>query len=323
MGYINRPVAPLYTCRSFGDKFSATTEFLSANWRPLLRYITMFILPICLIQTFSIDKYMGISLSMADGAAGSGYADMVLYYLLLLIFGTIGAYLMFLTIYSFIRIHHHMTGSDAETYAQDDEAKHKVSWAQLRPLFKAQVIPLLNATAAGFIYAIAVAVVSIVIVVVLSLAASADVALVVGALLFVALMLCSIAIFSMLIPIFEFENPGIIAGLKQAARYGMQTFGGIMGMAIVFGIIVSVIGGLLSLPYFIFFIMKELFLLGDYDQLAFTDTLWYSFVQYVFGVIYLLVHYLLSSVMIVAMIYQYGHAKEKLDGASDEELTSF
>lgn len=328
MGYINRPVTSIYARRTFSDKFTATTDFLSANWRSLLRYIAMFMVPICLIQTFCMDHYMTLSVSAKVGVSASDTISLMLYYLLLLLFSTLGGFLMFSIVYAILRIHHHMTGDvppahlQDDAYLQDKAPRRSISFEQLRPLLKAQARPLLKAIATGFIYLIVLAI-GFTVLVALSSMAGTGVAVTVACLLLVAALLCTIAIFSMIIPVFEFENPDIITGFRRAARYGLHTLGGILAQAIVFCIIVSVIGGLLAVPYFICFFMKTMFTLGEEEQFAFTSAPWFLFVQYILGVIYLLANYLLSSTLIVAMAYQYGHAKEKLDGASDEELTSF
>lgn len=328
MGYINRPVTSIYARRTFSDKFTATTDFLSANWRSLLRYIAMFMVPICLIQTFCMDHYMTLSVGASTMATASDTVSLILYYLLLMLFSTLGGCLMFTIVYAILRIHHHMTDDvhpadlQDDAYLQDKDPRRIISWERLRPLLKAQVKPLLKAIATSFIFLIVLAI-GFAILIALSSMAGTGVAVTVACLLFVAMLLCTIAILSMMIPVFEFENPDIITGFRQAARYGLHTLGGILALAIVFGIIVSVIGGLLAVPYFICFIMKTMTTLGEAEQFAFASTPWFLFVQYILGVIYLLANYLLSSTLIVAMAYQYGHAKEKLDGASDEELTSF
>lgn len=45
-----KPKIALYVKRPFGDKLNATMDFIKENWKPMLKFCTYLILPLCLIQ---------------------------------------------------------------------------------------------------------------------------------------------------------------------------------------------------------------------------------------------------------------------------------
>ena len=63
----------MYVKRSFGDKMNAAFDFIKENWKPLFKYATYLILPLCLIQALSLNGLMngsmGITMGVKAGAA--------------------------------------------------------------------------------------------------------------------------------------------------------------------------------------------------------------------------------------------------------------
>lgn len=56
---LQKPKIAMYAKRSFGDKLNATFDFIKENWKPLLKFTTYLILPLCLIQALSLNYLMG------------------------------------------------------------------------------------------------------------------------------------------------------------------------------------------------------------------------------------------------------------------------
>lgn len=54
-----KPKIALYVKRPFGDKLNATMDFIKENWKPMLKFCTYLILPLCLIQAISMNGIMG------------------------------------------------------------------------------------------------------------------------------------------------------------------------------------------------------------------------------------------------------------------------
>ena len=57
MEYPN-PKIRFYRERTFGEKLNITFDYLRENWRPLLRFSLYLILPLCLIQSFFLNRFM-------------------------------------------------------------------------------------------------------------------------------------------------------------------------------------------------------------------------------------------------------------------------
>ena len=58
METMREPGIELYKRRDFGEKFTVTFRFIRENWKPLLKYLTAFLLPIAILQGFSMSAYM-------------------------------------------------------------------------------------------------------------------------------------------------------------------------------------------------------------------------------------------------------------------------
>ena len=59
---------------------------------------------------------------------------------------------------------------------------------------------------------------------------------------------------------------------------------------------------------------KALFAVQNSGEYTFTNSVWYSFLQYLSAIVYVYASYIGYAVMLVALAYQYGHAREKIDG---------
>lgn len=60
-----KPKIALYVKRPFGDKLNATMDFIKENWKPMLKFCTYLILPLCLIQAISMNGIMGGAMGIA------------------------------------------------------------------------------------------------------------------------------------------------------------------------------------------------------------------------------------------------------------------
>ena len=60
-----KPKIALYVQRSFGEKLTATFDFIKENWKPLMKFTTYLMLPLCLLQGLSLNGLMsGITVCM-------------------------------------------------------------------------------------------------------------------------------------------------------------------------------------------------------------------------------------------------------------------
>ena len=51
-----KPKIALYVQRSFGEKLTATFDFIKENWKPLMKFTTYLMLPLCLLQGLSLKR---------------------------------------------------------------------------------------------------------------------------------------------------------------------------------------------------------------------------------------------------------------------------
>lgn len=127
-----KPKIALYVKRPFGDKLNATMDFIKENWKPMLKFCTYLILPLCLIQAISMNGIMGGAMGIAaakeagtNSLAAIGMQFWVNYGLMFLCY-LVGSILLTSIIYGLMQV-----------YNQREERLAGVTFADLKPfLFK-------------------------------------------------------------------------------------------------------------------------------------------------------------------------------------------
>ena len=66
-----KPKIALYVQRSFGEKLTATFDFIKENWKPLMKFTTYLMLPLCLLQGLSLNGLMSGTMALGDMTGGS------------------------------------------------------------------------------------------------------------------------------------------------------------------------------------------------------------------------------------------------------------
>ena len=70
---VEKPKVDLYRVRTFGQKFSATFDFIKENYKLLLKACFYLILPVCLFQAFALERLMTAVVSdNMSSVAGDG-----------------------------------------------------------------------------------------------------------------------------------------------------------------------------------------------------------------------------------------------------------
>ena len=124
-----KPKIAMYVKRNFGEKLSASFDFIKENWKLMLKFTTYLLLPICLIQALSLNGMMGYMTVLADLSGGSVSSDASLmmsffsYYSLYMFVFLIGTIALTSLIYALIR-----------TYNERDERLQGVTLGMLRPM---------------------------------------------------------------------------------------------------------------------------------------------------------------------------------------------
>lgn len=294
----------MYAKRSFGDKLTATFDFIKENWKPLLKFTTYLILPLCLVQALSLNYIMGGVFDMTkltnatttfDGFAAMGAMFFVQYaaYMLLYMIGTI---LLTSLIYALIR-----------TYNEREERLEGITLGVLKPLLFRNVKRLLLMT-------IACIALVLVVLIVVGVMAGASLFTLILTIPFLIAFSVPLALFA---PIYLFENITLIDAFKKTFRLGFATWGGIFVISFVMSIISSVLQGVTMMPWYIATMVKVFFAMSDTGSAA-TVSVGYSFILYLLGIIQVFGIYLSMIFTHIGLAYQYGHASEVVDSITVE-----
>jgi len=108
----------------------------------------------------------------------------------------------------------------------------------------------------------------------------------------------------------------LMEAFRKTFRLGFATWGGVFLILIVMGLIASVLQGIVSIPWYIIYIVKMVFTMSDGGEAGASVGL--NFAQYLFSVLMLYGSYLSAMFTVVGLVYQYGHASEVVDSITVE-----
>lgn len=295
----------MYAKRSFGDKMNASFDFIKENWKPLFKFTTYLILPLCLIQALSLNDVMGRSMAIAMTNTNTSDLNLLaqygqtfwMSYGFSILCSIIGSIILSSMIYALIR-----------TYNEREERLEGITLSALKPLLLKNMGKLLKLT----LFAILLVIIAIFVLILF--AALTPFTLILTIPLFIACMV-PMALF---LPIYLFENIGIWAAFKKTFRLGFATWGGVFAISIIMGFIGGILQGIAMLPWYVATIVKYFFTMSDGGS-AVTVSPVYNFFLYLLGILQTFGTYIGSIFMIVGLAYQYGHASEVVDSVSVEE----
>ena len=121
---------------------------------------------------------------------------------------------------------------------------------------------------------------------------------------------------ALMAPIYLFEDISLGEAFAKTFRLGFATWGGVFLILIVMGIIASVLQGIVSIPWYVIYIVKMIFTMSDGG--ATSSSVGLNFAQYLFSILMLYGSYLSAIFGIVGLVYQYGHASEVVDSITVE-----
>lgn len=310
----------LYAVRDFGQRLTVVMDFLRQNWKPLLLYLTYFLLPLSLVQALSLNSFMGDYMDLVGGMAQNaddlsafGIVSFVLN--LLAFFGLyiVGAVLMYAVVYGLMRL-----------YERGNGRLTVVTWTDLKHDFffsmKRSIIMMLT----GVVLAI---VLMVVLIVIGTLAVLVTPALII----LVYIVLFAVLIFlgpplSLITPVYVFEEDlSIVEAIQKGFRLGFGTWLGTVGVMFVLAFIINIVSQFTALPWTIMFMVKTFFGLGlDGIDGSWTENVFYTFGYYLTAVLQCFGGYVTSSALVIGAAYLYGHAAEKLDNVTvDQNIRNF
>ena len=272
----------LYEKRSVGDKLSVTFDLIKFGWRPLLKYMTYLMLPLCILQaiftnslTDAMTKIDPTSMQEVMKACGGSYLGLI-------ITAIVGVIFLSSIVYALVKC-----------YTQSHSSLESVSknMSSLIPLYMKKIIWLI-------LFSIGVSLIFILI-------CGGLLALSKYALFIIIPIIFAICVpLNLFAPIYLYEEIGLWAALIKAFRIGFPTWGG----TFLLGLINTIIGGIFSvivgLPYLTVYFVK-LMQAGSGDG---EPSFIFGIITFLFCVLYLFGAYLGRTLVSISMAYQYGHA---------------
>lgn len=310
----------LYAVRSFGERLTVVMDFLRQNWKPVLIYLTYFLLPLSLVQALNLNGFMGGYLDIlgsmshgADDPSASSLLSFVLHTLGYLGFYIVGMLLMEAVLYGMMRL-----------YQRGEGKLGTVQWKDLKPDFmfslKRSAILALVGTLVGIVLLV------VFVLVVVGLALITPVLVLLGYVLLLGVLICLAPPLSLVTPVYVFEDDTTLMGaVRKGFRLGFKTWGGTVGVMLILSLIINIISQFTSLPWTIFFLVKMFFGLGiDGLDGSFTENVFFTFGTYLSGVLQCFGGYVASAALVIGAAYLYGHAAEKLDSFTvDSNIQNF
>lgn len=297
---IKRQKIELYVVRTFGEKFSATFDFISDNWRVLLRFLTYIYLPMAVVLALFTYDYMDMFAQLEEGASEAEAL------------GVAGKYGLATVLYGLAYIA--STGAVyglMRQYFSRAEGLNGLSWRDFQPVWTRGMMRGLNVTVMFW-----VAMLGVVIVAALLALLSRWLLLPVA----VALVVCLVPL-ALLCPAYMLEDNGLWASVGKAYRLGFRTWGGIVLTLLVVGIISYLLAIAVSLPWYVCIGLKTVFVYGaaDGEAPSFISSSAFSFLSYLASIVQIFGALLLYTIGYVACAFLYGHAAEKVDAVTANE----
>ena len=310
---IEMPKIELYRVRTFTDKLTDTFNFLREDWRVLLKYFMYMMLPVSIVLALPFNHffegYFKLISTIENGLAFSN-TELWLYgasAVGTIVIGCFAAILLQAFIFAMIRV-----------YNRRPQRLKDLFYTDFRD-------DLFFCMKRGFIMVLAGMAIGIVLVIVLGIIGGlfflvnpkfGAVMMVLGLLLFYAVLIAFVPPLQMVAPVYMLEDEiGVWGAYKKGIRLGFHTWFGVFALLFVISIISSIFQTFTMMPWYLMSMVKMVFTMtGDMDK-PFFHSFIYSFFQYLTCVLMCL-GYLLSAVLNgVAATMQYGHASEKIDGA--------
>lgn len=293
-----------YAKRNFGEKMNASFDFIKENWKPIFKYITYLLLPLCLVQALSINGLMSGTLNMASlqqnpgvapGLESFGVMFFVSYGAMILCY-MIGGVLITSLLYALVQL-----------YNSREERLMGITMKELRA-------PLMHNVKRYFIL--------VLVLIPITIGAFALIVLL-GALMPLSLVFLIPAIIAYMIPmmllpsIYLFEKVGVWSAFAKAFRLGFATWGGIFAIVFIMGIIAGILQGITMTPWYVATIVKYMFTLSDPGSAVGVSPL-YNLLVYLLAILQSFGTYLAMTFTLVGLAYQYAHANEVVGSVSVE-----
>ena len=280
--------------RVFGDKLNATFDFVRENWRPMLKYMTYMMLPLACVAGVLMKGWMSYYMNMMVAKQQNPEVGFIVSYGLTILVYVFASLLLASLVYSMMRI-----------YRERKDRLKDLTYEELKPTFW-RFLKRMLLLGLCFLVLYILAFLLIILIATLTLW---SLLLTVPALIILAMPLLYWP------PAYLLDNDlSLFAALKKSYRLGFPTWGGIFLIAIVLGMLSVVISSVVSIPWSVgFFSYLMLSEAGEGQAPVVME-----FVMYLLNVVQSYCMLVVSSLSLVGMAFQYGHAADKIDGITVE-----
>lgn len=296
----------LYASRSIGETLSATFDFVTQNFVPLIKFLSAFLLPVSALMGLSYQS-MFSSFAHIDNLNDETeqILSVVMSYLPVLLLCLIGALLTVAVTYTLM-----------QKYQQRDNLLKGLTLSEIKPLLKHNLWRvfkmLLLLTLIGMV---AFVVLVLVATMIMSIGSKFEAFLF---LLYMAMLAIALPL-GLVLPLCVFEPElGLFSCVKKALRLGFKTWGTLFVVMLVITMLVQIVSFILMIP-FLFTTMTTMFFEIDstqYASLAYTSSAWFSVLTFASSLLFCFGLLLMSALSFVAFAFCYGRAADKVEGVS-------
>ena len=296
----------LYASRSIGETLSATFDFVTQNFVPLIKFLSAFLLPVSALMGLSYQS-MFSSFAHIDNLNDETeqILSVVMSYLPVLLLSLIGALLTVAVTYTLM-----------QKYQQRDNLLKGLTLSEIKPLLKHNLWRVLKMLLLlTLIGIVAFVVLVLVATMIMSIGSKFEAFLF---LLYMAMLAIALPL-GLVLPLCVFEPElGLFSCVKKALRLGFKTWGTLFVVMLVITMLVQIVSFILMIP-FLFTTMTTMFFEIDssqYASLAYTSSAWFSVLTFASSLLFCFGLLLMSALSFVAFAFCYGRAADKVEGVS-------
>lgn len=296
----------LYASRSIGETLSATFDFVTQNFVPLIKFLAAFLLPVSALMGLS---YQSMFSSLANIENLNDETDQILSvvmsYVPVFVLCLIGALLTVAVTYTLM-----------QKYQQRDNLLKGLTLSEIKPLLKHNLWRVLKMLLLlTLIGIVAFVVLVLVATMIISIGSKFEAFLF---LLYMAMLAIALPL-GLVLPLCVFEPElSLFSCVKKALRLGFKTWGTLFVVMLVITMLVQIVSFILMIP-FLFTTMTTMFFEIDstqYASLAYTSSAWFSVLTFASSLLFCFGLLLMSALSFVAFAFCYGRAADKVEGVS-------
>lgn len=296
----------LYASRSIGETLSATFDFVTQNFVPLIKFLSAFLLPVSALMGLSYQSMFSSFANIENiNDETEQILSVVMSYLPVLVLCLIGALLTVAVTYTLM-----------QKYQQRDNLLKGLTLSEIKPLLKHNLWRVLKMLLLlTLIGMVAFVVLVLVATMIMSIGSKFEAFLF---LLYMAMLAIALPL-GLVLPMCVFEPElSLFSCVKKALRLGFKTWGTLFVVMLVITMLVQIVSFILMIP-FLFTTMTTMFFEIDstqYASLAYTSSAWFSVLTFASSLLFCFGLLLMSALSFVAFAFCYGRAADKVEGVS-------